>query len=239
MTCTYPQEIERLHSSVTAYYLQSRNGRKLTWVGSLGSADLRCVFPAIPGKSGVLAKERRYEINVPTYGMIVLLLFNDIGDKPLSFEEIQAKTSIPPQELTRTLAALAVAPKCRVLAKEPPNKTVRPGDSFRFNEAFASKTIKIKAPTVSAASKVEGEDERRVTEAKTDQTRAHVMDAAIVRIMKYVASSRGSPRRKEERRWLTLLPGSGKSLCTRSSSARCSRSSRGASSPRCPWSRSG
>lgn len=182
--CTYPQEIERLHSSVTAYYLQSRNGRKLTWVGGLGSADLRCVFPAIPGKSGVLAKERRYEINVPTYGMIVLLLFNDIGDKALSFEEIQAKTNIPPQDLTRTLAALAVAPKCRVLAKEPQNKTVRPGDTFRFNEAFASKTIKIKAPTVSASSKVEGEEERKVTEAKADQTRAHVMDAAIVRIMK-------------------------------------------------------
>lgn len=183
-TCTYPGEIERLHSSVTAYYLKSRNGRKLTWVGGLGSADLRCVFPAIPGKSGALAKERRYEINVPTYGMIVLLLFNDIGDEALSFEEIQAKTSIPPQDLTRTLAALAVAPKCRVLAKEPQNKTVRPGDTFKFNESFASKTIKIKAPTVSATSKVEGEEERKATEAKADQTRAHVMDAAIVRIMK-------------------------------------------------------
>lgn len=182
--CTYPDEISRLHSSVTAYYLQSRNGRKLTWVGGLGSADLRCVFPAIPGKSGVLAKERRYEINVPTYGMIVLLLFNDIGDEALSFEEIQAKTNIPPQDLTRTLAALTVAPKCRVLTKEPLNKTVRPGDMFRFNETFASKTIRIKAPTAMASSKAEGDEERKATEAKADQTRAHVMDAAIVRIMK-------------------------------------------------------
>lgn len=183
-TCIYPEEIERLHSSVKAFYLQERSGRKLTWVGGLGTADLRCVFPAIPGKSGVLGKERRYEINVPTYGMVVLLLFNDIGDKALSFEEIQAKTNIPPQDLTRTLASLAVAPKCRVLVKEPQSKSIKPGDTFRFNEAFASKTIKIKAPTAMAVSKVEGDDERKATEAKTDQTRAHVMDAAIVRIMK-------------------------------------------------------
>ncbi|SPN96833.1 related to cullulin 3 [Cephalotrichum gorgonifer] len=182
--CIYPEEISRLQASVTAFYLQSRNGRKLTWVSALGSADIRCVFPPVPGKSGALAKERRYEVNVPTYGMIVLMLFNDIGDNSLSFEDVQAKTNIPSQDLARTLAALSVAPKCRLLVKEPPTKNVKPGDVFRFNNSFASKTIKIKAPTITATSKVEGVEERKATETKADQTRAHVMDAAIVRIMK-------------------------------------------------------
>ncbi|PKS06480.1 hypothetical protein jhhlp_007228 [Lomentospora prolificans] len=183
--CTYPEEIRRLQDSVKQHYLQNRIGRKLTWVGTLGSADIRCTFPPIPGKSGVLSRERRYEINVPTYGMITLLLFNDLDeDESLSFEEIQAKTNIPAPDLTRTLMALAVAPKCRVLAKDPLTKAVKPGDRFKFNSAFTSKTIKIKAPTITSVSKVEGDEERKVTAAKTDQTRSHLIDAAIVRIMK-------------------------------------------------------
>jgi len=183
--CTYPEEIRKLHDSIKQHYLQNRVGRKLTWVGTLGSADIRCTFPPVPGKSGVLARERRYEVSAPTYGMVVLLLFNEMDDdESLSFEEIQAKTNIPAPDLTRTLMALAVAPKCRVLAKDPQNKVVKPGDRFRFNNAFASKTIKIKAPTITSVSKVEGDEERKVTAAKADQTRSHLIDAAIVRIMK-------------------------------------------------------
>lgn len=188
--CTYPEDIRKLQDSVKQHYLQNRIGRKLTWVGTLGSADIRCTFPPIPGKSGVLARERRYEINVATYGMIVLMLFNDLDDgESLSFEEIQAKTNIPVADLTRTLTSLSVVPKCRVLVKDPANKTVKPEDRFKFNNAFASKTIKIKAPTITSVSKVEGEEERKTTTAKADQTRSHLIDAAVVRIMKYVAIS--------------------------------------------------
>ncbi|KAM7205540.1 Cullin [Naviculisporaceae sp. PSN 640] len=184
--CTYPPVIKRLQDSFFKYYLKDRSGRVLTWVGSAGSADIKCVFPKVPGKeTGPLSKERRYELNVSTYGMIVLLLFNDLGDgDSLSFEEIQAKTNIPPSELTRTLASLSIAPKARVLLKNPMSKSIKPSDSFSFNAQFVSKTIKIKAPTISSLSKVEGDDERKETEKKNDQTRAHVVDAAIVRIMK-------------------------------------------------------
>ncbi|CAI4216324.1 unnamed protein product [Parascedosporium putredinis] len=183
--CTYPEDIRKLQDSVKQHYLQNRIGRKLTWVGTLGSADIRCTFPPIPGKSGVLARERRYEINVATYGMIVLMLFNDLDDgESLLFEEIQAKTNIPVADLARTLTSLSVVPKCRVLVKDPANKTVKPGDRFKFNNTFASKTIKIKAPTITSVSKVEGEEERKTTTAKADQTRSHLIDAAVVRIMK-------------------------------------------------------
>ncbi|KFA46625.1 hypothetical protein S40293_08210 [Stachybotrys chartarum IBT 40293] len=185
VNCNYPHEVQRLQASFEQFYLSSRNGRKLTWIGTTGSADLRCVFPAIPGKSGGLAKERRYEINVPTFAMVVLLLFNDLHDgESLSFEEIQAKTGIAPQDLMRTLTAVAVAPKSRVLAKDPPTKSIKPGDKFSFNSSFQSKTIRIKAPIINAVSKVEDAQERRATDEKTTQTRSHIVDAAIVRIMK-------------------------------------------------------
>ncbi|KAK9438818.1 Cullin-3 [Metarhizium brunneum] len=185
ITCNYPHEVQRMQASFEQFYLSSRNGRKLTWIGTTGSADIKCIFPAIPGKSGALARERRYEINVPTFAMVVLMLFNDLQDgESLSFEEIQAKTSISTSDLMRTLTAIAVAPKSRVLAKDPLTKSVKPGDKFAFNSSFQSKTVRIKAPIINAVSKVEDSQERKTTEEKNNQTRAHIVDAAIVRIMK-------------------------------------------------------
>ena len=158
----------------------------MPWVGSAGTADIKCVFPKVPGKeTGPLSKERRYELNVSTYGMIVLMLFNDLAEgESLAFEEIQAQTNIPQSDLNRTLASLSMAPKSRVLLKNPMTKLIKATDTFSFNAQFLSKTIKIKAPTISSVSKVDGDDERKQTEKKNDQTRAHVVDAAIVRIMK-------------------------------------------------------
>lgn len=187
MTCNYPPEIERLQTSFEQFYLASRNGRKLTWIGTTGSADVRCTFPAMPGKSGALGRERRYEVNVPTYAMVVMMLFNDLpDDEQLSFEEIQAKTAIATADLMRTLTAIAVAPKSRVLLKEPLTKSVKATDKFSFNTSFQSKTVRIKAPIINAVSKVEDASERNTTEEKNNETRAHIIDAAIVRIMKYV-----------------------------------------------------
>ncbi|KAI8198063.1 Cullin-3 [Colletotrichum sp. SAR 10_76] len=183
--CNWPDEIKRLQDSLLKFYLTNRSGRKLTWLGSTGSADIKMVFPAIPGGKGPLSRERRYELNVPTYGMVVLVLFNELEeDQELSLEEIQAKTNIPTPDLTRVLASISIVPKARVLLKEPATKSVKAGDKFRFNSAFVSKQVRIKAPIINATSKVEGDEERKQTEEKNNQTRAHVIDAALVRIMK-------------------------------------------------------
>lgn len=192
--CTWPVEIKRLQESFLKYYLSERNGRVLSWMGSQGSADIKCIFPKIPGKeSGALSKERRYELTVSTHGMVVLMLFNDLPDDVwLSYEDIQASTNISTGELNRTLASLSLAPKSRVLLKEPMNKTIKPSDRFSYNASFVSKTVKIRAPIVSAQSKVEDADERKETEKKNDENRAHIVDAAIVRIMKYVSRSHAS-----------------------------------------------
>ncbi|KAK0728932.1 Cullin [Apiosordaria backusii] len=184
--CIFPPSIKRLQESFYKFYCQDRSGRILTWVPSTGSADIKCLFPKVPGKeSGPLSKDRRYEFNVSTYGMIVLMLFNNLSSgESLSFEEIQLKTNIPVSDLTKTLTSLSVPPKFRVLAKEPLAKSVKATDKFSFNAHFVSKQIKIRVPVLSSTSKVEGSEERKETERKNDQTRAHVVDAAIVRIMK-------------------------------------------------------
>ena len=188
--CQWPSEIHTLQESFRAYYLKERNGRMLTWLGFLGNADIRCVFPRIPGKEGILGRERRHEINVPTYGMLVLLLFNDMADgESLSYEEIQNRTNIPSQELGRILYTLSVLPKAKVLSKQPSHKELpKPGDKFSFNTSFTSKSVKIKAPVIAGSvNKVEGDEERRDTEDRNDEHRGNVIDTVIVRIMKFVS----------------------------------------------------
>jgi cullin 3 len=185
--CLWPAEIKLLQESFTKFYLKERNGRQLSWLGYVGTADIRCTFPKIPGKEGTpLGKERRHEINVSTYGMIVMLLFNDLGaGGSFTFEEIQQRTLIPPLDLQRVLTVLSVIPKAKVLNKDPATKQVKAGDRFSFNEEFTSKSVKIKAPTITGVNKVEGEEERKDTENRNDEMRGGVIEAAIVRIMKY------------------------------------------------------
>lgn len=191
LSVEWPAGIKTVQDSFKKFYLKERNGRQLTWLGFIGSADIRCTFPKIAGETGVLSKERRHELSVPTYGMLVLLLFNELnsGDT-LSFEEIQQRTRIPIADLTRLMTTLAVIPKAKVLNKEPANKTVQPGDKFSFNESFTSKAMKIKVPTIAGGTgvnKVELDAERKDTEERNDEMRGGVIEAAIVRIMKYTA----------------------------------------------------
>ena len=187
--CTYPSALERIKKGFEQYYADKHSGRVLTWHANLGSADLRAVFPKIPGaKEGTsLAKERKHEINVSTYAMIILLLFNDLAPgETLTTEEIQAKTNIPLSELSRNLQSLAVAPKTRILTKEPMSKDVKLTDNFGFNENFQSKFLKLKVGVVSQGNKVEGDRERQETEKKNNDSRGFNIEAAVVRIMKSV-----------------------------------------------------
>ncbi|KAL1960083.1 hypothetical protein VTO42DRAFT_255 [Malbranchea cinnamomea] len=176
--CIFPREIERVKQSFEAFYYGKHSGRKLSWQAGLGTADIRATFVRPDGKV------QRHELNVSTYAMVILLLFNDLppGDS-LSFEEIKARTNIPDNDLIRNLQSVAVAPKTRVLRKDPMSKDVNPTDRFFYNNEFTSKFTKLKINVVTGA-KVENKDERSETEKKMDDERRHTIEAAIVRIMK-------------------------------------------------------
>jgi cullin 3 len=150
----------------------------------MGTADIRAHFPRTKSSN------KFRELNVSTYAMIVLLLFNDLDppDSSLTVEEIQAKTNIPLHDLTRNLQSLAVASKTRVLTKEPHSREIKPGDRFFFNEEFYSQYTKIKIGVVANSHTNRPEDaaEREQTEKKNNDARAAIIEAAIVRIMKFV-----------------------------------------------------
>ncbi|KAF3910912.1 Cullin-3-B [Dactylellina cionopaga] len=173
-TCIYPIELEKIRSSFQQFYLRRHNGRQLTWQPQMGTADVRATF-----------KARKYEINVATYALVILLQFNNPDVESLTYNEIKTLTSIPESELIRHLQSLAVAPRTRVLIKSPMSRDVKPTDKFSFNSGFTSKQLKFKIGTVkSMGNKVETDKERKETEDKVDESRAHLIEAAIVRTMK-------------------------------------------------------
>jgi cullin 3 len=183
--CIYPPALENVRKRFEQFYMSKHSGRALSWQPQLGGADIRLTFTKANGKM------QRHELNTSTYAMVILLLFNDVPDgQCLTYEEIQARTAIPDNELGRNLQSLAVAPKTRVLRKEPMSKEVNSGDKFYFNENFTSPYLKVKIGVVSnAGSKAENVEERRATKRKADEERGTTIEAAIVRIMKYVPSS--------------------------------------------------
>ena len=179
LNCIFPSQIEHIKQGFQKFYLGRHNGRQLTWQASMGTADLKATFPQSKG-----TKKTR-ELNVSTYAMVILLLFNDIpASESITCEEIQALTNIPMNNLARNLQSLSVAPKTRILRKEPMSKDIKPTDRFSFNESYYSPFNKIKVSVVASGNRVEGAEERSETEKKNDDERQGVIDAALVRIMK-------------------------------------------------------
>ncbi|KAJ0729472.1 putative cullin protein, neddylation [Helianthus annuus] len=168
--CNLPHEILTVCERFKTYYLGTHNGRRLTWQTNMGSADIKATFSG--GK--------KHELNVSTYQMCVLMLFNNVDQ--LSYKEIEQAVEIPTVELKRCLQSLACAKGKNVLRKEPMSKDVSENDSFFFNDSFSSKLYKVKIGTVVAQK--ESEPEKQETRQRVEEDRKPQIEAAIVRIMK-------------------------------------------------------
>ncbi|XP_046910936.2 cullin 3 isoform X1 [Dermatophagoides farinae] len=126
-------------------------------------------------------KPRKHILNVSTYQMAVLMLFNN--RRKLTYEDIKNETEIPPKDLIRALQSLAVGKSSqRVLLKNPKTKEIEPNHEFEVNDSFTSKFFRVRIHSILA--KGESEPERRETRSKIDEDRKHEIEAAIVRIMK-------------------------------------------------------
>ncbi|KAH7913225.1 Cullin [Hygrophoropsis aurantiaca] len=170
-SCTLPECLIRSCKSFEQFYLNRHSGRRLTWQLSLGNADVRVQF-----------KARKHDLNVSTFALVLLLLFEDLSDDEfLTYDELKSATSLPDVDLQRHLQSLACA-KFKILKKHPPGRDVNPSDSFSFNNDFTCAMQKIKISTVSA--KVETIEERKETRDRIEEERHHQTEACIVRIMK-------------------------------------------------------
>ncbi|KAI8018548.1 Cullin-3A [Camellia lanceoleosa] len=94
-TCNLPSEILGICEKFRTYYLGTHTGRRLSWQMNMGSADLKATF----------GKGQTHELNVSTYQMCILMLFNSADQ--LSYKEIEQATETPALDLKRSLQSLA------------------------------------------------------------------------------------------------------------------------------------
>ncbi|KAF8390220.1 hypothetical protein HHK36_024744 [Tetracentron sinense] len=168
--CNLPAEILGVCEKFRTYYLGTHTGRRLSWQTNMGTADLK----------GTFGNGQKHELNVSTYQMCILMLFNN-ADR-LCYKEIEQATEIPPSDLKRCLQSLACVKGKNVLRKEPMSKDIGEDDAFFFNDKFASKFYKVKIGTVVAQK--ESEPEKQETRQRVEEDRKPQIEAAIVRIMK-------------------------------------------------------
>lgn len=148
---------------------------------SSSSALLGSSSSSSNNNNGGSSAGRKYILQVSTYQMCVLMLFNN-RDR-LTYEEISQETDIPQKDLMRALQSLAMGKSAqRVLLRSQKAKEIEATDEFYVNDGFMSKFHRVKIQTVAAKS--ETEPERKETRSKVDEDRKHEIEAAIVRIMK-------------------------------------------------------
>ncbi|XVE91471.1 hypothetical protein REPUB_Repub01dG0012800 [Reevesia pubescens] len=170
ITCNLPTEMSALCEKFRSYYLGTHTGRRLSWQTNMGTADIKAIF----------GKGQKHELNVSTYQMCVLMLFNN-ADR-LSYKEIEQATEIPASDLKRCLQSMACVKGKNVLRKEPMSKDISEDDAFFVNDKFTSKFYKVKIGTVVAQK--ESEPEKQETRQRVEEDRKPQIEAAIVRIMK-------------------------------------------------------
>jgi cullin 3 len=105
-------------------------------------------------------------------------LFNE--HDTLTFTEIQTATGISAPDLKRSLWTLIVQ-TTKILLKEPRVKTWSDTDKYTYNDAFKCKTSRVNLLPQTTA---DTQPERTETQQKVDEDRRHMIEAAIVRIMK-------------------------------------------------------
>lgn len=124
----------------------------------------------------------RKDLIVSTYQAVILLLFNH--ESVMSLDSLKEKTGIPDFELKRHLLSLCTS-KVKILIKSSKGKGIENSDDFTFNAEYTSKLKRIKVPLV-AKKEVSAEDETpgESVPAAVEEDRRHLVEAAIVRIMK-------------------------------------------------------
>lgn len=76
-TCILPEILTKSCRSFEQFYLSRHSGRRLTWQPSLGNVDVRVQF-----------KARKHDLNVSTFALVILLLFENLSENDFLTYEV-------------------------------------------------------------------------------------------------------------------------------------------------------
>jgi cullin 3 len=187
--CTLPASAQDAIGKFEKFYLERHTGRKLSWQTSAGSAEIRATFGAPPNL-------RRYDLCVSTYQMVILILYNE--KDVFTLGQIRTMTHIPDSELRRQLISLTT-PRNKILIKGSKGKGITSDDdTFTFNHEYTSKLKRVRIPLVKETSLgprdgtagaqggdvASGDGIDGSVPVAVEEDRRHLVEAAIVRIMK-------------------------------------------------------
>ncbi|KAL6871065.1 hypothetical protein ACP4OV_014913 [Aristida adscensionis] len=131
-TVNLPPEIQVLFSNLETFVAaEHQHETKVIWRTWGGRAIIEAEF----------AGGRTYDLNVNTYAMCILSLFN--SETSLSLRQISQQTRIPDVALWKNLKSLACVRGTNVLRKEPKNRPLSEHDVFYFNERFTSSSKEV------------------------------------------------------------------------------------------------
>mmetsp|Transcript_41719 Transcript_41719/g.117933 ORF Transcript_41719/g.117933 Transcript_41719/m.117933 type:complete len:751 (-) Transcript_41719:296-2548(-) len=148
-----------------SFYHSKHSGRRLRWLYNMGSVELTAT-----------CFQKKHILVVSAYQCLALMLFNK--ERELTLKEICDATALPKEECKRQVLSMTV-PKHRLLLKSGSSKDLEDDTRLEVNAGFATDKIKV---VVGLIKKEEKAAETAVAEAPTE--RRHVIDAALVRIMK-------------------------------------------------------
>lgn len=161
-TFAIPQELEKSVSMFENFYNQKYSGRKLTWMHSFCSAELKLNYLKKP-----------YIVTMGSFQMAVLLFFN--VSETVTYKEILAHTQLPEKDLAKQVQSLIDA---KLITGQ---EDVKPETVLSLNMGYSNKRTKFK---ITAAIQKDTAQELEQTRSAVDEDRKMYIQAAIVRIMK-------------------------------------------------------
>ena len=193
-----PSSLSEMKEEFETYYKSKFQGRRIVWQNGLGNCIVKANFPKCNGAR---------ELNVNLCQALVLLCFNDDEDNTqsiqLNIEQIMQKTGITDRgEAERILQSLSMGREgTQVLRRvdmsaamntasesntprkkhKTNRKAISDTDLFEFNSSFQSNQRRIRITNIQLK---ETSADRKKTHESVILDRLHLIDAAIVRIMK-------------------------------------------------------
>ena len=179
---TLPTEMAENIPHMEEYYTKRFSGRKLQWYHIMSNGTINFVNDV--GK---------FELEVTTFQMAILFLWNDIPTEKISFESLRMSTELPENELKRALSSLIMNPKLRhqPLLCSPPVKNPKEftnDTQFWVNQKFGlvkgGKLQKRGKMSLIGKLQLNSEANKKEDEDAIVELRKFRIQEAIVKIMK-------------------------------------------------------